>query len=1027
MTTSSGVTTDSVDYLQRCVPLVPEPGGARTAGVPEVRRLLRVRGVGRPDKRLPSEQLRAPGEAWRPRTAELITGLYGYRMPVAFSMLGAADGVRVQLGTWSSRTPSAVTQDRRRDVLRAVLDGLYAAVRVEDAATSSLQPWRWPLSGVALGIPDPAGIWEADGSAPLDRVVASLAGTLWAVLVLAHPVAEAAVARVRQQVLNELRAVATAAEAEGAPSPLAEQYLQLLKVSLSALGEGMATGAWRTGVYLLGDEQSYPRLAAAWRSMFSGVRSLPEPVRVFDLPAAAALAEAWALPDQPGAAGPGHYRRPFELQTLLTTAQLAAYVHLPELETPGFAVETVARFDTVTDAVPATEALAVGRIMHRRRPTASDYRVPLSSLTRHVFVAGVTGSGKTNTLFHLLAQVQRLGVPFLVLEPAKTEYRVLLDHEEIGPRLRVFTLGDERIAPIRLNPFEVPEGTTVSEHLDLLRAAFGASFGMWTPLPQILETCLHAVYVDRGWDLRTNRNRRVASPGPAPAAAFPTLSQLVAKVEEVVPSLGYEDRVVADLRAALVTRLDSLRHGGKGAMLDVERSTPPADLFGQPCVLELEAVGDDDDKAFLMAMVLIRLAEHRRAAGPTDRVVHLLVVEEAHRLLSARPTRAAEEMADPRGQAVDTFINLLAEVRAYGQGMAIIDQVPTRLAPEVLKNTALKIAHRVVAADDRAALGATMAMDAEQGNALVILGPGQAAVFSEGADAPVLAAVPLVKAPGTLPDAAVAQRMASLHSGLVDGPAQCPAGCAGDLRACEVAQALTAQRPVQRVLSRVVLSAVAHRDALDRLWPELVATVTPRRPGDVDFGAVMASVCRHGARWHAERRGSQAGWDYGTTARFCGVLQQALLERARAGRATAATAELMELARQLHRQDVAPYPDCARICQNEEGEGSLCLFRWPAAELVATGRFREAWRSAEAQDTGRDDGHRQALWNLCQDAAYELVEFPETELAPDLAPAVTDSARRASLCFGQQMLDETGSLPRTSRRVMARLLQEAGL
>ena len=97
-----------------------------------------------------------------------------------------------------------------------------------------------------------------------------------------------------------------------------------------------------------------------WRSVFSGERSLPEPVRVFDRPEVDALARHWALPDREGAPGPGFYRRPFEFQTLLTTAQLASCVHLPELETPGFAVDLVPRFDTVAPAGSAARAWSSG-------------------------------------------------------------------------------------------------------------------------------------------------------------------------------------------------------------------------------------------------------------------------------------------------------------------------------------------------------------------------------------------------------------------------------------------------------------------------------------------------------------------------------------------------------------------------------------------------------------------------------------------------------------------------------------------
>jgi DNA helicase HerA-like ATPase len=117
----------------------------------------------------------------------------------------------------------------------------------------------------------------------------------------------------------------------------------------------------------------------------------------------------------------------------------------------------------------------VGRIVHRRRDTRTDYRIALSSLTRHVFVAGVTGSGKTNTIFALLAEAAAAGVPFLVIEPAKTEYRALIDHPAIGDRVRVFTAGQAGVGPLLLNPFEVPPGTTVSEHLDLVRVKAGTT------------------------------------------------------------------------------------------------------------------------------------------------------------------------------------------------------------------------------------------------------------------------------------------------------------------------------------------------------------------------------------------------------------------------------------------------------------------------------------------------------------------------------------------------------------------------
>lgn len=933
------VSTDSIDYLQRCLLPPTEPAGPRTAAAPHTRRLLRVRGIGRPDKD-GRRRAAAPEEVWRPPTTGLITGLYGHRIPLAFLLRGSGQGVEVQLGTWSAReSTGGDAQDRRRDVVASVLHGLYSSVAGESAADGHRS---FPLTGLALGVPAPQGIDEVDGAAPVDRIIRSMVGVEWEALVLAYPVAEAAVGGLRAQVLNEVRAVQAAAGAEGAPSPLAEQYVSLLELTLGALGEGLATGAWRTAVYLLGDARSYPRLAGAWRSVFSGERSLPEPVRVFDLRAADGLARGWAMPDEEGRPGPGWFRRPFEFQTLLTTAQLAAYVHLPELETPGFSVELVPRFDTVAPPAQPGDGLVVGRILDHKRDTGAAYRVPLRSLTRHVFVAGTTGSGKTNTIFSMLAEADAAGVPFLVIEPAKTEYRALIAHRTLGRRIRVFTAGKAGVGPLLLNPFEVPPGITVAEHLDLVRAAFGAAFGMWTPLPQILERCLHAVYADRGWDLRTDANPRLAAGDPA--EAYPTLSDLVAKVAEVVPTLGYDEKIASDMRAALTTRLESMRVGGKGAMLDVARSLPMADLLSQPTVIELEHMGDEGDRAFLTGLLLIRLVEHRRAAGQTDRLVHLLVVEEAHRLLSNIATHTAEETANPRGQAVETFTNLLSEVRAYGQGVVIADQIPARLAPDVVKNTTLKIAHRTVSADDRAALGGAMAMTEPQTRALTTLGVGEAVVFSTGDNSPLLVRVPLAKdplSPAPPRDDVVAQHMARWRShpqvaALFWPRPYCALTCAGAPAACAVARQLVADEYVQRTLARTVLSVTGEPGALDRLWDDLIGVLRARRPPTVREDALLRAFSGHGADWLAGRRGAQGVWTYADTTEFRDRIRVALDARLAGDRGalTAALAALRQTTHRLHARAFEPYPACGAVCEQDP---PVCLYRSAVADLVAGG------------------------------------------------------------------------------------------
>lgn len=1028
MTSLRGATTEKIDYIQRRSPPLLEDSAQLLGGPLDVRRILRVRSVGWLDRSTDRVQSK---DGWRPRTAELLTGLYGYRVPVAFQILGKPDGVSVQIGVWSSRGASIPMQDRRMDVLRAVLGGLYTAVRVEEVKEVRR---RWTSGGVALGVPAPIGIHDADGSAPIDRVIAALAGTDWSVLVLAYPVAESAIARAREQVLDELRLVQTAAAGEGAPSPLAEQYVGLLKLELLSLGEGLATGSWRTGVYLLGDDKSYPRLASVWRSVYSGPQSLPEPVRIFDLDAADALAAAWVLPDRPGAPGPGHYQRPFELQTLLTTANVSAYIHLPELETPGFAVEKIARFDTVA-AADGAGGLLLGSILQSGRDAVGDYRVPLKSLNRHVFVAGVTGSGKTNSLLSLLTAVDSAGLPFLVIEPAKTEYRALLSHPILGKRIRVFTAGEANVSPLLINPFEVPAGTTVSEHLDLVRSAFSVAFGMWTPLPQILERCLHGIYADRGWNLRTNDNPRLHEDDD-PVLAYPTLTDLIVKVNEIVGTLGYDERVAGDLRTALITRLESLRGGGKGAMLDVARSLSDEELFRHPTVIELEALGDDADKSFISALLLIRLAEYRRGQGQQSELVHVLVVEEAHRLLSEIGGKAPEEAADPRRLAVETFSNLLAEVRAYGQGVIVVDQVPSRLTSGVLKNTDLKIVHRLVAEDDRMAMAGAMAMDAAQAGALTTLEVGVAAVFSSGDDSPMLIRIPLIRdrlSPTPPTDELVAAHMALWRAGaqneiLFLPRPFCVETCAGGIAICAVARQMTADVYVQQTMARVVLATVEEPDALDRLWTDAIGAVSARRPPGLGHDTLLRATLGHIADWYVHRRGAQGNWLYRDTVLLGDLLRSVFMDKID-GQDPHRTAEVRgkfrNAARRLSERSFSPYPVCDQVCNQDP---PLCLYRSAVSDVVASGRYQESWRSADAVDAESTNSRRQQTWEVCQDAAYELVEFPEGDASDELRSELVATAKRVCLCFEQQMLaDDHRKGQRTSRRILARVLGEAGL
>jgi len=240
-------------------------------------------------------------------------------------------------------------------------------------------------------------------------------------------------------------------------------------------------------------------------------------------------------------------------------------------------------------------------------------------------------------------------------------------------------------------------------------------------------------------------------------------------------------------------------------------------------VLEIEDVGDDSDKAFLMGTVLIRLAEHLRMAnraspgGPAPAGLrHLTVIEEAHRLLRRPESPGSGGAGGAAAHAVEMFAGLLAEIRAYGEGLVIAEQIPGRLVPDVIKNTAVKITHRLPAADDRDAVGATMNMTPAQNRFLVTLRPGEAAVFTDGMDFPLLARMPDGTGREAAGAAAVEAGTAAPAGVVRPRSITCGADCAGrpcTLRDMRVAQRALDEYPPVRLWTE--LSVLAHLTG----WP----------------------------------------------------------------------------------------------------------------------------------------------------------------------------------------------------------------
>ena len=387
--------------------------------------------------------------------------------------------------------------------------------------------------------------------------------------------------------------------------------------------------------------------------------------------------------------------------TTFTTEEVSAFCRFPAL------------YDGETIEIPKETAIVQkedGIILGKDKNTYPVI-IPPSILPKHMFVCGVPGSGKTNTMLHLANSLwnhevekdgkkQKLHIPFLVLEPAKKEYRELSMFDI--PELLIFSPSAYTNFPIEINPFEFPKGLTLSEHIGKLCQVFEGAFPIAPPAPFILDRAIQAVYEHKGWNVK-DINTGIKE--------YPLMSELYDQFEKELEKTNYDGDVKGNIRSVLEMRIGSLLRREMKEIFDVPKSTlSPEEWLKNPVIIELESLGEGPAN-FVTLLLCTLIRETLKANSLTDdekEVRHVIFIEEAHNLI-APESQAKDGMdSNPKIAATAFIVKMLAEVRALREGIIIADQLPTAMAPEVIKNTNIKLVHRLTSQDDRELVGSTM-------------------------------------------------------------------------------------------------------------------------------------------------------------------------------------------------------------------------------------------------------------------------------------------------------------------------------
>jgi hypothetical protein len=518
-------------------------------------------------------------------------------------------------------------------------------------------------------------------------------------------------------------------------------------------------------------------------------------------------APRWRVPKDPDLA---------QLQFLFDPHEANSAFRIPVSPRGGLPGISTARISTLPAGrelrAPDASSVIIGQGL-----TSGDFSLTTSEINRHVLVAGLPGFGKTTTVHALLTELTRQPepVPFLVIDPAKSDYRRLVaDLGAEGTRVRHVALGPDHVA---FNPFAVPAGVHRLSHLGRVLAAFDAAFAFSATWPAghiLLGRALHEAYE---------------------AYETPTLNNVYRSAGEVLRRARY-GKVGDDIRAALLGRLEFLAHGPAGrALLGSRHAGVDFDaLTAAPAVVELGRFSGPQERSLLFGLLLAGLVSHREA-NPAEGLAHVTVLEEAHRVLRAGAS-----------EGVELFADAIAELRGAGEGFIIVDQAPTLLHPAVMKLTGSKLAHRIVDADERAAVARSMLLDAQQEEELSRIGPGRLIALTADMTAPALVSVTPPRETGAAAAPADRHHLGEAVTAEPMWCLDCPTMCTGQLglRHLDEVGSATAGRPAAEVAAAALQRTQGRRDEAYCLAAFLTVNRSPTGGGALrrELDAVRRSL-----------------------------------------------------------------------------------------------------------------------------------------------------------------------------------------
>lgn len=508
-----------------------------------------------------------------------------------------------------------------------------------------------------------------------------------------------------------------------------KHYQYLLDKEINRLQNALPYGLWSMGTYFIAeDDTTASALAGLYKGCIVGDKSNSQ---VFTI-------NNWHKNDKSTktigkyllACQHPRFLLPSNIEvasgSLVSSKELAIHMSLPQTSVPGILVREETSFGREVNSnitLVDTNSINLGHILHLGEEYKIPVRLSIDELTKHMFVTGSTGSGKSNTMYLILSQLKQSGIKFMVVEPAKGEYKHVFGNDE---DVTVYSNSPKCGKLLQINPFAFPYQTIdLLEHVDRLVGIFNACWPMYAAMPSVLKKSIVSAYQKCGWDLLLSENPYKKANEPV----YPTIEDVLSALKDYINNSEYSDETKGDYKGALETRLSDLKTGLLGLIFS-GNPVSDEDLFNQNSIIDLSRIGSYETKALIMGFLVMKLNEFRMSEGGINKKIsHVTILEEAHNLLKRTTMDQSQDGANLAGKSVEMISNSIAEMRTYGEGFIIVDQAPSLLDTSAIRNTNTKIVMALPEDNDRIVAGKSMALSVDQIEQIARQSVGEAIVY----------------------------------------------------------------------------------------------------------------------------------------------------------------------------------------------------------------------------------------------------------------------------------------------------------